>query len=39
MAKIKGKEMQTQGQHNGCVIEKETEVLSVKPLRRPPNDK
>ena len=39
MAKIKGKEMQTQGQHNGCVMEKETEVLSIKPLRRPPSGK
>ena len=38
MTKIKGKEMQTQRQHND-VIEEETEVLSVKPLRRPPNDK
>ena len=36
MAKIKGREMQTQGQQR-CVIEEETEVLGVKPLRRPPN--
>ena len=37
MAKIKGREMQTQGQR--CVIEEETEPLNVKPLCRPPSDK
>ena len=38
MAKIKGREMQTQGQHR-CVIEEEIEALGVKPLRRPPSGK
>ena len=33
MAKIKRREMQTQGQHG----EKETEALDVKPLCRPPS--
>ena len=36
MAKIKGREMQTQRQHND-VLEEETEVLDVKPLRHPPS--
>ena len=36
MAKIKGREMQTQGQHNG-VIEEETKALGIKPLRHPPS--
>ena len=40
MAKIKGREMQTQGQHNNrCVIEEKTEVIGVKPLRHPPSGK
>ena len=38
MTKIKGKEMQTQRQHND-VIEEETEALGVKPLYRPPSGK
>ena len=38
MAKIKGREMQTQGQHTMC-IEEETEALGIKPLRRPPSSK
>ena len=38
MAKIKGREMQTQG-HTRCVIEEETEALDVKPLRLPPSGK
>ena len=38
MAKIKGREMQTQEQHND-VIEEETKALGIKPLRRPPSSK
>ena len=47
MAKIKGRKMQTQRQHNDvlntkttqrCVIEEETKVLGIKPLCRPPSD-
>ena len=34
MAKIKGREMQTQRQHND-VLEEETEALGVKPLHCP----
>ena len=37
MAKIKEREMQTQGQTQRCVIEEETKALGVKPLRRPPS--
>ena len=37
MANIKGREMQTQGQHK-YAIEEETEVLGIKPLRCPPNE-
>ena len=33
MAKIKGREMQTQD-NTQCVIKEETKALSVKPLRR-----
>ena len=46
MAKIKGREMQTQGKRDAntrtiqqCVIEEETEALSVKPLRHPSSGK
>ena len=39
MAKIKGREMQNTRTTQRYVIEKETETLGVKPLRRPPNDK
>ena len=38
MEKIKGREMQTQGQHT-MVIEKETEALGVKHLHCPPSGK
>ena len=34
MAKIKGREMQTQD-NTRCVIKEEIEALGVKPLRRP----
>ena len=40
MAKIKGREMQTQHKDNTrCVIEEETEAFDVRPLRRPPSGK
>ena len=38
MTKIKGREMQTQG-NTRCVIDEETEALGVKPLHRPPSGK
>ena len=37
MVKIKGREMQTQRQHNDVLYEEKIEVLGVKPLRRPPS--
>ena len=36
MANIKGKDMQTQRQHND-VLSKKTEAFGEKPLRRPPS--
>ena len=38
MAKIKGKEMQTQD-NTRCVIKEEIEALGIKPFRHPPSGK
>ena len=39
MAKIKGREIQTQGQHNDVLSKIQTEALGVKPLCYPPSGK